>query len=64
LQDDTLGGNVERVLKGLLDGSLRSEFGNTDEDGSGKGKKRERKRAMHREGTYLMKTRVGRQDVG
>jgi hypothetical protein len=74
LQDNTLGGNVERVLEGLLDGSLASESGNTDEDGSGKGKKRaeekshafgyERRNIFDEDEIDAARTRVGKQDVG
>jgi hypothetical protein len=46
LRDDRFGGNVERVLEGLLDGSLGSEWEDVDEgegpkeEKSGKGKQR------------------------
>jgi len=43
LRDDRFGGNVERILEGLLDGSLGSELDDVDEEeeeGSGKGKQK------------------------
>ena len=57
LRDDRFGGNVERILEGLLDGSLGSELDDVDEEegkkeeGSGKGEQKTTPKDREKEGS-------------